>query len=269
MSRRYWLSLVLFGLLATAPPLQPAGAIGASAVDSGASTLDSGGSPRQTSSETLEPVDVALDPGHSSWDVGASGAGLREFELTLDVAQRARQRLESAGYRVRLTRQDDRQVAPNLPEDFTEAIRIEQLARQAAAGPARVFVSIHFNGHPDRTLRGTETYFNGDNYPVESRVLAALIQVQTRSALTEFGYEPLDRGVREDLSAGAPYGHFFTLRGPFPSALVEVLFLSNSAEAMLLQDTPIRDAAALGIARGIISYLTTESNVKRGSDDGG
>src|SRR5438874_4358417 len=144
MSRRYWLSLMLVGLWAVAGLPQPVAAIVAS--------------PYQTSSEALDPVDVALDPGHSSWDVGASGAGLREFELTLEVARRARQRLEAEGYRVRLTRDDDRQVALDLPTDLTEAIRIEQLARQAAVGPARVFVSIHFNGHPNRSLRGTETY---------------------------------------------------------------------------------------------------------------
>ena len=50
---------------------------------------------------SLEPVDVALDPGHSRADVGAAGGGLREYQLTLDLAQRVRARLEGAHLRVR------------------------------------------------------------------------------------------------------------------------------------------------------------------------
>src|SRR5262245_46142924 len=76
----------------------------------------------------LEPVDVALDPGHSSGDVGASAGGLREFELTLDVAQRVRARLLAAGRSVRLTREDSSRVAPFVPSEPTSATQTEQEA---------------------------------------------------------------------------------------------------------------------------------------------
>ena len=58
-------------------------------------------------SSSLEPVDVALDPGHSRADVGAAGGGLREYQLTLALAERVRARLEDAHLSVRLTRMDD------------------------------------------------------------------------------------------------------------------------------------------------------------------
>src|ERR671928_372432 len=60
----------------------------------------------------VQPVDVALDPGHSRADVGASGGGLREYQLTLDLARRVREPLEAAGLRVRLTREDDLPLTP-------------------------------------------------------------------------------------------------------------------------------------------------------------
>jgi N-acetylmuramoyl-L-alanine amidase len=160
------------------------------------------------------------------------------------------------GYRVRLTREDTRRVAPTVPGDATEATRVEQFARHGAAGSARAYLSIHFNGHPDRSLRGTETYYNRDNFGEESLQLAALVHQETLSALAQYGYAPTNRGVREDLTAGKPYGHFFSLRGPFPSALVEVLFLSNEAEAALLRDEAIREAIADGIASGVAAYLS-------------
>lgn len=212
-------------------------------------------SPGGVEPQRSDPVDVALDPGHSSWDVGATGAGLREHEITLAIARETGGRLEALGYRVRLTREGSAAVAPSHPRDATEAIRIEQEARHAIAGAARVYVSIHLNGHPNRALRGTETYFNGDNLGVESRRLAESLQVHLLAALTDVGYTPVDRGVREDLTAGKPYGHFFSLRGPFPSALVEALFLSNAQEAAALHDPAIRDAIAEGITRGIATYL--------------
>jgi N-acetylmuramoyl-L-alanine amidase len=211
-----------------------------------------------------DTVDVALDPGHSAWDVGATGAGLAEYQLTLDVANRVRARLEEVGHRVRLTRADHGRVAPVVPRDSIEAIRVEQEARIGAASPASVFVSIHFNAHPNRSLRGTETYFNGDNFRAESVVLGTLVHNELLAALRGLGYPAIDRGVREDLTAGKPYGHFFSLRGPFPSVLVESLFLSNPAEAEMLRQDDVLDTVAEGIARGIARYLADEIGVVGG-----
>jgi N-acetylmuramoyl-L-alanine amidase len=75
------------------------------------------------------------------------------------------------------------------------------------------------------------------------------------SLADELGYESLDRGVKSDLAAGKRYGHFFSLRGPVPSALVEHLFLSNPTEAALLRDDATLDALADGVAQGIFEYL--------------
>jgi N-acetylmuramoyl-L-alanine amidase len=136
-----------------------------------------------------------------------------------------------------------------------EAIRVEQSARHAVAAPARVFVSVHFNGHPNRTLSGTETYVNSDNQGAASWRLGELLQSETLAALAAAGHAVVDRGVKEDLTAGKPYGHFFSLRGPFPSALIECLFLSNPFEAELLRDEAIRDAIARGIASGTARFL--------------
>src|SRR5215216_7727908 len=56
--------------------------------------------------DTDYDADVGLDPGHSVADVGASGAGVGEYEHTLDVAFRIKPLLEAAGLRVALSRTD-------------------------------------------------------------------------------------------------------------------------------------------------------------------
>jgi N-acetylmuramoyl-L-alanine amidase len=209
-------------------------------------------------SQSLQPVDVALDPGHSRVDVGAAGNGLREYQLTLDLARRVRSRLEGAQLSVRMTREDDLPLTAYTNPNSTDQIQAEQEARIAAGGPAHIYVSLHFNGGPT-SLRGTETYFNPDRAAEAGsadRALAELLQQHVVAALAdEIGYASLDRGVKSDLSAGKSYGHFFSLRGPVPSALVENLFLSNANEAALLRDDATLDALADGCAQGILEYL--------------
>jgi N-acetylmuramoyl-L-alanine amidase len=203
----------------------------------------------------LTPVDVALDPGHSRADVGASGGGLREFEVSLDLAERVRNRLEANGLSVRLTREDNLPLTALTQPGATAQIQAEQQARIEAAGPARVYVSLHFNGGP-ASLRGTETYYNPDREPGASdSALADALQRNVVQQLIAIGYPTLDRGVKNDLLAGKPYGHFFSLRGPEPSALLEALFLSNPTEAALLRGDDTRDAIADGVTQGILEYL--------------
>jgi N-acetylmuramoyl-L-alanine amidase len=205
---------------------------------------------------TGQPVDVALDPGHSRADVGSAAGGLREYRLTLDLAERVRTRLAAAGRSVRLTRSDYQPLTALLNPGATDDIRLEQEARIDSGMPARIYVSLHFNGGPV-ALRGTETYFNPERAEGDAdATLADALQRNVLAALAaETGYPSVDRGVRNDLLAGKPYGHFFSLRGPVPSALVEHLFLSNPTEAALLRDDATLDALADGAAQGILEYL--------------
>jgi N-acetylmuramoyl-L-alanine amidase len=215
-------------------------------------------------SQPLQLVDVALDPGHSRADVGSVGSGLREYQVTLDLARRVRARLEDAHLRVRLTREDDLPLTAYSNPNATDQIQAEQEARIAAGGPTRIYVSLHFNGGPT-SLRGTETYYNPDrasDTDSADRALAELLQQHVVSALAnDIGYASVDRGAKSDLTAGKSYGHFFGLRGPVPSALVENLFLSNANEAAMLRDDATLDALADGCAQGIFEYLAADGGV--------
>lgn len=202
-------------------------------------------------------ADVGLDPGHSARDVGAVGGGHREFELTLQVAQKARQALQRLGYRVVLTRTDHRPLADDTAPDPITRLRREQEARLRRAGAVRAYVSIHFNSFSDPRLSGTETYYNPTNRGPESRRLAQAVQSAVVARLRATGHPVRDRGVKEDLTAGKPYGHFFSLRGGMPAVLLEALFLSNPTEAALAGQEPIQWAIAQGIAEGVHRFLAS------------
>lgn len=199
-------------------------------------------------------ADVGLDPGHSRADVGASGSGVGEYQHTLDIAERIKPLLEQAGLSVNLSRTDHEPLTAMSHRNPDERTRLEQTARIEAVGNVRIYVSIHFNGGPP-SIRGTETYYNGDNAGPESQRLAAALQRYVVAELREYGYATADRGVKEDLLAGKPYGHFFSLRGGMPSVLVEGLFLSHPTEAQLLLQEDARQALARGYVGGIVAYL--------------
>lgn len=200
-------------------------------------------------------VDVGLDPGHSAADVGARGNELAEYRLTLDLALRLRARLQAMGFSVALTREDDRPVSSYDHPNTIERIRLEQEARHARVAPARVYLSLHFNGYGDPSVRGTETYYNEDNFGPESILLARTVQQHVVAALRRAGYPALDRGAKSDLWAGKPYGHFFNLRGPFPSALLEGAFLTNPLERQWLREPAALDAIAEGCATAVAEVL--------------
>jgi N-acetylmuramoyl-L-alanine amidase len=156
---------------------------------------------------------------------------------------------------VNLSRTDHRPLTAMSHPNTDERTRIEQTARIEAVGRVRIYVSIHFNGGGTPALRGTETYYNRDNAGPESRRLAEALQANILATLAGLGHAVVDRGAKDDLLAGKPYGHFFSLRGGMPSALGEPLFLSNPVEAQLLLRDEVRDALAQGYTGGILEYF--------------
>src|SRR5262249_6860408 len=92
---------------------------------------------------------IVLDPGHGGQDSGAKSPNGREYEkhLTLDWAMRLRPLLEAAGWKVFLTRSDDRDVP--LAERVALADRVK----------ADFFLSLHFNSAtPNARQTGVETF---------------------------------------------------------------------------------------------------------------
>ena len=212
------------------------------------------GVPRARAEQDGFDADVGLDPGHSPADVGTSGAGVGEYQHTLDVALRLKPLLEGAGLRVVLTRTEHVALSPMSHPNPTERIRIEQSARIAAVGNARIYVSLHFDGLDDPSVRGTEMFYNIDHGD-EGRRLAEAIQRHMVAEIRDYGHPTVDRGAKSDLWVGKPYGHFFMLRGPMPSVCGEPLFLTNPTEGRLMLEEEMRQAIARGYAGGIVAYF--------------
>ena len=91
---------------------------------------------------------VVIDAGHGGVDPGATAkSGLREKDIVLEYAVALEKKLLAAGgFRVHMTRRDDRFLALR-----------ERVALAERAG-GDMFVSIHADAHPSPKLRGASVY---------------------------------------------------------------------------------------------------------------
>jgi len=171
---------------------------------------------------------IVIDPGHGGSDPGAHAYGLLEKELTLDLAFRLEELLLAAGLAVELTRREDAFVS------------LEDRAALANAVPGTVFVSLHFNGHEDRSISGIETlYWPGST---SGQTLASYIQSELGRRLTtrNRSFRPERLKILE-LTEGT-------------AVLIEAGFLTNRWEAQRCGAEWYRQIVAEEIAQGILRY---------------
>ena len=222
---------------------------------------------------------VVVDAGHGGHDTGAIGrGGTREKDVALAVALRLREVLGQAGLEVILTREDDAFVP------------LEERARRANEAKGDLFVSIHCNSAPGRTLRGIETYSlntASDRYSIrlaarenassEKRIsdlqfiLADLAtKANTEESIRLAGHVHsslvghLRQRHRDIHDLGTKQALFYVLLGvKMPAILVETSFLSNTEEERRLSSRSYQSDAAEAIATGIQDFLGNRQKVAR------
>lgn len=173
---------------------------------------------------------LLLDAGHGGKDPGTSGNGMQEKNLTLTIAQKIEQELQGSGIKVYMTRDSD-----VYPENSTRA--------QTANDIADLMVSIHINSGPE-TANGTESLYqvhaNDSSSRLTSKQLAEILQASMIS-----GTGNTNRGVklRTDL--------LILNRTTVPSAIVEVVFITNTGDALKISNPAYQDQVAQAIADGI------------------
>lgn len=177
---------------------------------------------------------VVLDPGHGGSRTGAFYEGIAEKNINLAVSQKLQFLLTGYGYNVVMTRTSDVDVGLYERADIANAV------------DADLFVSIHSNAtENNNTFQGIFTYYHPN-----SRRGARLAQAIQDDLVRSSG--GVDRGIRS--------ADFVVLRETHMcAALVELGFMTNHEELMLLNTPSYQDKLAQGIAQGIIRYLNSLS----------
>jgi N-acetylmuramoyl-L-alanine amidase len=213
---------------------------------------------------------VVLDPGHGGKDTGAVGpSGVKEKDVTLDVAHRVAPVLATEGVQVVLTRDDDRFVS------------LEERTARANAFGADLFVSIHCNASEGKARRGIETYVLDTTRDEIAARVAARENATTQAASAELasilgGMRMADEAQRSTrfaqlleraattavqtkygdvVDGGVHTAGFYVLVGArMPSVLFEVSYISNATEEQRLGTPDYRQLLADAIANAVQAY---------------
>ena len=213
---------------------------------------------------------VVLDPGHGGKDFGAVGpSGVREKDVTLDVAHRVAPVLAGQGMQVVLTRDDDRFVS------------LEERTARANAFGADLFVSVHCNASESKGRKGIETYvLDATRDEIAARV-AARENATTQAASAELasilgGMRLADQAARstkfaqllqksamatvglkfsDAIDGGVHTAGFYVLVGArMPGVLFEASYISNATEEGRLGSEAYRQLLADAIAVAVKAY---------------
>ncbi len=214
---------------------------------------------------------IALDAGHGGSDPGAIGpSGLREKDVTLDIAHLAAPLLSrELGILTLLTRDDDRLVP------------LDERAARANAFHADLFVSIHCNASDSDAPRGVMSFVldtsrdeiaakvaareNAMSVAATSEVASiarGLRLAETVARSTRFA-ELLQRSTLASLlgrfddanDQGVKTAGFLVLVGAeMPSVVFETSFISNPAEEKRLATADYRQRLADGIVNAVRAY---------------
>jgi len=208
---------------------------------------------------------VVVDAGHGGTNTGAPGYrdGLFEKRVTLEMARCVAAHLQLAGYRVELTREDDRYLS------------LRERVRRANELRADRFVSLHFNATESHDQRGFETYIlTPDALDIDGRALrtadgvprpgvdldtalllddvergvalrsSAELALSVQRRLRALRGKETDRGVRQD-------SMHVLLGATMPAILVEVGFIDHPQEGPELMDAEVRQQVCAAVADGL------------------
>lgn len=183
--------------------------------------------PPKTTSNNTGKKKVVIDAGHGGTDVGATGGGIYEKNITLDVSKRVESILKQRGYQVLMTRPDDKFVS------LQDRVTISENYSP------NIFVSIHVNSSVRPEITGVETHY----YHQYSMSLAQTVHSAFASAV-----QSPNRGLFKS--------KFYVINHTTcPAILVEIGFISNANERAQLVSEKRKQATAKSIADGIDNYF--------------
>ena len=185
---------------------------------------------------------IVIDSGHGFFDAGKIGvSGALEKDINLAIALKLKADLESQGFHVRMTRENDVQLYDGMrPSDKKEDMqkRVSLMTDENCI----LAVSIHQNSYPDPSVFGTQVF-----YYTHSR------EGENAAKVVQEALQKVELQKNREIKANDTY--YMLKKTEPPVLIVECGFLSNPEEEALLCEDAYQEKLAEGIANGILSYL--------------
>ena len=222
---------------------------------------------------------IVIDPGHGGSDPGAiSASGLYEKTVPLNAARLVKEELRKVGHdTVLLTRNGD------------ESIRLRERVGIARAANADLFISLHADANPSKSVRGASVYTLSEK--ASDAEAAALAERENKADLisgVDLSHEApevtnilIDLAQRETMNHSAivakllvqhlgkrttllrnthRFAGFAVLTAPdVPAVLIELGHLSNREDARLLQQEAYLRPLATAIAKAVDAYFPIDT----------
>jgi N-acetylmuramoyl-L-alanine amidase len=177
-------------------------------------------------------VKIFIDAGHGGKDSGASGNGIKEKDITLDITKRIQAGLKAY---------DDVTVLMSRTDDSYPTL--DERTKAANNANADVLLSVHINSAAP-TARGFESHI----YTIADAGTKAYQNVMHQEILKMLGTGTIDRGKKQT-------NLHMVRESKMKAILTENLFISNSADAKLLDDAEFRQKIAQGHINGLEKFL--------------
>ena len=244
----------------TTPPGPPVGWIAPSGVPLAVTGVDGqtievltpcGNPETLTEGTPIYEVDVLVDPGHGGpVDTGAvAPTGLAEKEINLQVSLAVHEMLSGRGIDSMLTRVADYPVPIRTRTAYSDFVGAEAV------------VSIHHNAPeaPPSDIPGVEIFVQHET--PEAARLGGLLHEVTMDALGQFDVDwdrAPDAGVMTVLNTDGEDAYGMVRLPEAPSALVELGYIANRAEAELYANPAYVPAVATAVADAVEAFLASE-----------
>lgn len=190
---------------------------------------------------------VIIDPGHGGLDGGAvSPSGIIEAPLNLDISLRLRDLLMFMGVQAVMTRSDEHSLDYIKGNTIRQNKSADLNARLAISRnyPDCPFLSIHLNKYSQSVYYGAQVFYSANHSA--SAILARALQNSMRQGLDS-------QNTRSPKLS--PESVYLMQKISSPAVTIECGFLSNPAEAALLNTDAYRTKIAASICCGYIDYL--------------
>lgn len=176
----------------------------------------------------LKSKKIMIDPGHGGRDNGATGfKGTLEKQITLRTGQLLFNKLRAKGANVILTRSNDQYLSLGTRVSMAHYQDVD------------AFISIHYDSIENGAVNGMTTYY----YHPYQKALATAVHKEAQKQVTI-----KDRNIR--------FGNYHVIRENRQQAiLLELGYLSNPEEELLITSNQYQDQITNGIVQGLANYF--------------
>jgi len=185
---------------------------------------------------------IVVDAGHGGIDPGANRPDVLEKDINLAIALGLKNELNQYGAKVVLSRQTDVELSPECDNEKVRGRYHRDLAARVEMveeSDADLFISIHANAVASAQRHGAEVFFSAKS--------------ETGKSLAQFIQTELCKVTQ--VSRTAKSADYFVLRrNKIPAVLVEVGYITNIEERLLLQTPEYQKKLAEAIANGIYQF---------------